>query len=219
MNAFLYEVLAPYNLPYSMLLGLVLIYWFSVFIGALDFDFIDIDADVNTDVSLDMDTEVEVDANANLAFSGDAWVKILTFFNIGAVPFMIFFSFLILNIWMGSVLGNYYLAGQKSWFPWVWILPNLLVALFLTRFFTWPFRRSYKAMTATGMEKKQLVGKTCQLISGLEKEEVGQAELIFNGIHYLLNVKASEKISKGETAILVEYNAKEELYLISEFEI
>ena len=143
----------------------------------------------------------------------------LAFFNVGSVPFMIFFSFLALSLWMGSVLGNFYLSGQKAWFPWVWIIPNLLIALYLTRFFTWPFKHSYEAMTATGMEKKQLVGKTCRILTKLEKDEMGQAELSHNGTHYLLNVKASEKIAKNETAILVEYNPEDELYLVSEFQI
>ena len=223
MNAFLHEILAPHNLPYSMLLVMVLIYWLTVFIGAIDLDFLDIDLDVDTDADisaeLDADLEMDSDVDSETSLSGGGMTKILAFFNVGAVPFMIFFSFLVLNLWIGSVLGNFYLAGQNTWFPWAWVVPNLAIALFMTRIFTWPFKKSYKAMMHTGMEKKQLVGKICQILAGLEKDEIGQAELVFNGTHYLLNVKSLEKIDKGETAILVEYNAEHELYLISEFQI
>ncbi|RMG67737.1 MAG: hypothetical protein D6722_12680, partial [Bacteroidetes bacterium] len=105
----LYELsISPPNLPYTILLGLMVVYWLTVIIGAIDLDFLDFDVDVDTDVDVDaeVDTEVEVDGEADGAggVSGAGWfLTTASFFNLGSVPFMIFMSFLCLSLWVGSV--------------------------------------------------------------------------------------------------------------------
>ena len=45
MGEILREAITTTHLPYTVLLGLVLFYWLTVFIGALDLEFMDIDID------------------------------------------------------------------------------------------------------------------------------------------------------------------------------
>ena len=46
----LQAALAAVNLPYTVFLGLILLYWLTVIIGALDLDLFNIDLDADADV-------------------------------------------------------------------------------------------------------------------------------------------------------------------------
>ena len=72
------------NFPFTVLLGLVLLYWITVIVGLLDLDLFDVDLDVDADV--DVDVDVDVDAGADVPGVGGAGIATLRFFHVGTVP-------------------------------------------------------------------------------------------------------------------------------------
>ena len=59
MGEVLQEALMPANLVFTVMLGIVIIYWIMVILGALDVDFLDIDFDSDVDVDADVDADVD----------------------------------------------------------------------------------------------------------------------------------------------------------------
>lgn len=229
-----HESIRPANLPYTIFLVLVMLYWLTVFIGALDLDFldfdvdadfdadIDIDVDVDVDVDADIDADVDADADGGGGAGGAGWlVTTASFLNIGKVPFMIFFSFLSLAMWCFSVLGNYYLPNN-GWLPLILVLPVLIVGLLTAKIFTTPFVSSYAKMNASGPKNNALVGKICTVTLDVRPGKKGQADLVVNGDHFLLKIKAQDELAslkKGDKALIVELEKETETFLVTEFNV
>ena len=210
-------LMAPSVWPYSILLGLILLYWLTVFVGALDLDFLDfdLDSDVDADVDMDVDADVDADAEAGLGWLGET----LTFYNIGRVPFMIFLSVLVLFLWVGAALAFSFFPETKLLFL-LALVPNVLVALFLTKGSTAPFRAMHGKMTQTGTAKRDLVGKIGEVILAVKPGRQGRIEVKTDGETFVLDVTTNEEeIPTGEKALIVEYHPADDQYVVSPFDL
>lgn len=227
---------SPPNLMYTVFLCLVLLYWITVFAGALDMEFLDfdvdndfevnldLDIDVDVDVDVDVDTDVDADTDADTSSGngGSGWfLNTLAFFNLGSVPFMVFLSFLVLSAWSFSMVANDRWGVGNEWFPLIILIPNLILSLFVTKVFTTPFKGIYKKMNKQTVTKKELVGKTCKVTLAASENKAGQAELHFDGKNFLLKVYTTKgkNIAKGNQAIIVEYDRENDHYVIEPFDI
>jgi len=85
---------SPVNLIYTFLLIIVIMYWLSIIIGALDFGSFDIDFDIDADVDIDIDVDAEIETGSSSNLAG-----VLHFFNFGKLPFMVIMSFAVLFAW------------------------------------------------------------------------------------------------------------------------
>ena len=116
----------PLNLVYTVLVALVVLYWLSVILGAIDisaFDF-DLDTDLDVDVDADVDTDISV----------DGWLATaLHFFHFDRLPFMLVMSLVILSAWSMTVLTNHYWGNYSVAFGLALAAPILLVAFLLGR--------------------------------------------------------------------------------------
>lgn len=226
-----HESIRPANIPYTIFLVLVMLYWATVLIGALDLDFLNIDLDADADLDLDVDVDVDVDADLDVdadadtdseVASGGSWfVSTASFFNVGKVPFMIFLSFLVLAMWLASVLSNYYL-GHKPWLPWAILIPNLLLGLVITKLLTAPFVSSFTKMNQGGPQNKSFVGKICTVVLDVRPGKKGQADLHINEAHYLLKIKAQDEqaiLKKGDKALIIELEEETETFIVAEFNV
>lgn len=223
------------NLPFTILLALIVFYWITVILGALDMDFLnfemDADADADIDVDLDADVEAGVDTDADLAtevdadadahgHGGGAFYSILAFINMGKVPFMIVMSFLILSLWVGSVLLNHYINRTFSLLIAAAIFfPNLIVAMLITKVLTTPLTKLFKALDAEQDQFKTLVGMYGVMTITADHENLGQIEIEHAGASLRLNAKTDEgkKLYKGQRAIIVEEHKDNHFYIVEEF--
>ena len=82
--------MAVVNLPYTVFLGLILLYWLAVIVGGLDLDLFNVEIDADVDVDTNMDTAVSGLGGVGLA--------VLQFFHVGTVPLMLLLSFLSLRL-------------------------------------------------------------------------------------------------------------------------
>ena len=92
------EAITLANLPYTVFLGLIVLFWASVILGALDIDTFDIDFDMDADMDMDMEVDGGVDAAATANF----W----SWLNLGAVPFSLWLSIFGILAWFQSMAYN-----------------------------------------------------------------------------------------------------------------
>jgi hypothetical protein len=123
MLELLEQALLPFNLPLTIALGAVMLFWLVVLLGFIGVDSFDVD--MTPDLG---DADV---------FSLPALIGKLT--NAADIPVTIILSIYTLFLWIGSVLGNYYLNPMQSNLIGLAILGSGLVAsLILTKAITQP---------------------------------------------------------------------------------
>lgn len=214
-----HAALEPVILPYSILLVVVLIYWGSILLGALDFSALDIDfdldADIDADVDMDVDADTDVDGSATGWFAG-----LLHFFNFGKLPLMIILSITVLSAWSLAILGNYY-VGQNSWgFALATLIPNLFVSLLVAKIITTPLVPLFERLDGTA-EAIDYIGQTCRIRLPAGASKFGQAEVIIDDDALLINVKTDSDanvIQRGESAVVVGKTSDGKYYLVEKRE-
>lgn len=214
MLELLHNSFATPNLFLSIFLILVLVYWLSVIIGALDMNSIDVD----------VDTDVHVDKNIDIPADGaSAMLGILRFFNLGQVPFMVLFSVFILSMWSISVSIN----KPDSWFNpemsagWslVWLAPNFLVSLFITKFVTMPLVPLFRALDSSKAHI-DVRGHIATLTTQANTDDIAQAKVEINGSFITISVKNIDErpIERGESVIIVEEMPGSKVYAVQRYE-
>lgn len=209
---------SPGNLPYTILLGVVLFYWLTVMIGALDISFLDVDLDTDVDVDLDVDADMEADVDgADGTFS--TLDTLLTFMNLRDIPFMIMFSVFSLILWMGALIGNH-LLGDNSWMFYILaFFPNVIGSLLITKVVTMPLRPFFRAFKDTGDARVEILGQICTMVTDADTTRLGQAEVTLSGAPLRLNVKTwkNRALKKGDRAIVIEKSENGDYYIVEEF--
>ncbi|MEM9987497.1 MAG: hypothetical protein AAF804_20585 [Bacteroidota bacterium] len=220
MSDLFQAMLAPSVVIYTILIGVAALYWITVFIGLLDLDFLDFDLDA--DFEADLDLEVDADVDTDLEGTGSAWwTQAFAFFNLGKVPFMVFFSFLALFMWTGALLAYDLLGSALPWLGWIVLLPNLVVALFATKIVSFPVAKLFHLVKHENSSQKDLVGKIATLTMAAHPGSLSQAEITFDHNHFLINVESSDEeiLSRGSKVLLVEYRAESDRFLITSFQV
>jgi len=219
------EAITGPNLLYTILLGFVLLYFLSVLLGALDLEFfeIELDADIDIDVDVDVDIDMDVDAEADADIGGGGlFVSVLSFLNIGKVPFMIYVSLVVLSMWVIGIIANHIWYPVYSWFPLALMVPNFLVSLFIGKLLSEPFKSSFSKLNKQGLSKTKLVGKICQAKTRLRSDAIGQAEVMVGEDHHSITAKlqkGKEPIKSGEKGLIIEYHKDEDYFVVAPFDV
>jgi hypothetical protein len=213
------------NLPFTVLLGFIVLYWLLVVLGALD---INLFGPAETDAHLEGDTHADLhsdgdaplpgdtphlpgDKHLSLAKEGDAGSEMgflshaLAFLNVGRVPVMFIMSVLVLSLWLGSMLYNRYLTDGLPLRALALLLPNFLVSLVVTRYVTLPFRPIFRVLSLEDEKHVQIIGQRCVIVTSEATAEFGQAEVKTDGAPVLLNVRTlnDARLVKGDFAVVV----------------
>ena len=241
MHEVLTESIRWVNLPFTVLLGFVVLYWIMVGLGVLDMSlFGDLDADLHVDGHFDAHAHVETDVGDHPLVPGDPaglssgeahglhkemtgdhggglLVQTLAFLNVGQVPLTLVLSVLSLCLWLGSMIVNHYFTGGSVVLAAAALLPNLAVSIIATRYITFPFRPVFRRLTRERDEQVQIVGRHCIIVTGEATPEFGQAEIKTEGAPLLLNVRTLNDafLTKGETAVVVRVDPDRSLYFIT----
>lgn len=241
MHEVLTESIRWVNLPFTVLLGVVMLYWIMVGLGVLDMSlFGDLDADLHVDGHVDAHAEVETDVGDHPLVPGDPaglnagevhgihkemagdhsasfFTQALTFLNVGQVPLTLVVSVLALCLWLGSMIANRYFTGGSVALTTAALVPNFIVAIIATRYITLPFRPVFRAINRERNEGVIIVGQRCVIVTSEATPEFGQAEIKTDGAPLLLNVRTVNDavLSKGETAVVVRVDGDRSLYFIT----
>lgn len=205
------------NLIITILFILVLFYWLTVILGALDVDSFDVDVDVDVDV--DIDADVDVDAHHDVGHAGSWFFGMLRFFNFGRVPFMVVMSILILSVWAISMLCNH----EGSWInpnnsfllASLYFVPNLIVSAFVMKFLSTPLIPIFDKLD-THAEALHYEGRTGTLTTGISEAGIGQLELHINSSFIIVSAKSldGKPIPRGQKVVVVEEEANGKCYLV-----
>lgn len=198
------EAIRPINLPFTILLGVVVLYWTLVAVGAFGLDF-GADGDIDADVGMDAaDSEI-------------GWFShLLNFINVGEVPITIVLSFLTLCVWILSIVVNYYWTAGSMSLGLAALLPIFAVSAVVTRYLTLPFRPLMRAMNREP-EHLPIVGRTCLITTSEATPQFGQAQIATKGAPILINVRTLEEqpLPRGTTGLVVRKDdAKDVFYVV-----
>lgn len=205
----------------TLLLLVMVLYWLTVLLGALDINSFDFDLDVDADVEIDVDADADADHSAEGSNSdGSFFNGVLTFFNIGKIPFMILMTFVAFPLWAISIIANALFGNETLLISLLLLIPNLVVSLLIAKIMTTPFVRIFASLKEKERSREDLVGSICSLRLPCTDTAAGQAEINIEGTSILINVMATRgnAIRKGNTGLVIQYNEPEDFYLVEPYE-
>jgi hypothetical protein len=185
-------------------LGIVLVYWVFVLLGALDIDLLgggdhDIGDVGGHDVGHDGH---DVDADGVFAKLG-----------LGVVPITITVSFIMLVGWTGSLLVmNHF--GHIAWLKYA-LLPGMLAAsMLVTGVLVRPLAPVFKIRE--GKSNREYVGHTCTISTATVDDNFGHANVEDGGTTLDIDVRCDQpgKLSRGDKAIIIEFDEDRQAYLV-----
>jgi hypothetical protein len=195
------------NIIPTILLIFTVIYWIIVIVGVIDVDALDVDFEM--DVDLDADVELE------------GMVSVLSFFNIGHMPLMVFITFFSLPLWMVTLIAND-LLGISSLLPGLLVfIPAVLICLFVAKFLTIPVAKFYRKIRTETEAVKNLVGRVCTAKLPISYDRKGQAEIKINGTSILISAKTREgySVEKNETALIIDFQKDQKFYYVEPYQL
>ena len=220
MQALWQAALEPVNIFYTILLGIIILYWLSVFIGALDlsaFDFdLDVDVDIDADIDLDVDVDADVDADTNAGNALGWFAGALHFFNFGKVPFMVLMSFVVLTAWSLSILLNDNIGHGRWWFALAMFIPIVFLSLIAGKILSTPFVPIFKALD-NELKTVDFIGMICEIRIPASFMKSGQAVVQINGYDQILSVKTENEdieLKRGENARIIRKTEDNQDYIV-----
>jgi hypothetical protein len=237
------ELFSDVNLPATVLMVGVLLYWMMVIVGVFGMDVIDldfgdadvdigldadvgIDADVGVDADLGVDVHSGVDAAPATTMSGgssttgnDGFLKsVFEYFYLGEVPIVIVGTFIVLFLWIFTYLTNHHWNPDKSlWVAAGWFVPNLIVSLILTRYTMIPFAIIFRKPPPENKTREEMYGRVGKVTTSEVTDKFGQIELkLVNEPEMTLNVrtKPGVKLGKGDAAKIISYDHTNGTFLV-----
>lgn len=192
---------------YSVLLGVVLVYWLLAIVGMVDFE----------SSGIDLDIEAHADASAD---DLGAIASYVVAFGLHGVPFSIVVSLLVLVGWTLSFLAG---VTLMRWVPtevlqWVAGLFVLLVSAALSLVITARLVRPLRGLFVShaAQSNASLVGQTCRVLTGVVDERQGRAEISQRGASLNIRVwsPCPNPLKRGDTALITDYDAGTHRYLV-----
>jgi Protein of unknown function (DUF1449) len=198
------QAILPYNLPLTVLLGIVILFWLFTLIGALSTDSLDVD--------LDADADGQIDG------LGDLPGAMLRVVNAGAVPLTVVLSILILAMWITSLILNFYFnAGHSGLVAFGFAAAAFIIGVIATKLVTQPLvpfmRRLKDAENAAPVIGEIGVVRSIQIDSSYGQVEVERPD----GAPALLNARLgpdSEPVPRGTPVAVVMIDEKTGVYLV-----
>ena len=213
MNEFLHLMFSPQNVLGTFLLCFCILYWLVVIVGVIDIDLIDVDIDVDTDI------DVDVDADVSGGEASVAWLnKILVFFNLGKIPFMVWLTFLSFPLWFMLMIVNHFFGNTTFILGLVFFIPLIIVSAFIAKPLTFPFVKMFAILDKEN-KPKNMIGKTGVVILAGSENRKGQIEVDYEGSPIRVYVKPATKdikLKKNETVLIIE-ELEQHVYIVEPY--
>jgi hypothetical protein len=195
---------------YTVLLGVVVIYWVLAMLGMVDIEHSGLDADVHMHTHADGDTS-DVGQLASYVVA----------MGLNGVPFSVAVSLLVLVSWTVCCLGGEWLLPLVPTLPLqllagtVLLVASAVIAIPITAVAIRPLRGLF--VTHTAVTNAALVGQLCRVVTGVVNEKDGRADVARRGASLNIRVWATtpNTLKRGSQALIVEYDEVAGRYLIA----
>lgn len=192
---------------YTVLLGVVIVYWLLALLGLVDFE--------SSDIDLDIDTHADASPEDLGAIAG-----YVVAFGLSGVPFSIVVSLLALIGWVLTALAATLLLPWVPTEPLRWLAGAgvLLVAAALSIVLAAQIVRPLRGLfvTHSATHNAALVGQVCRVLTGVVDERQGRAEVAQRGLGLNIRVWASSpnSLKRGDRALITDYDSSTLRYRI-----
>lgn len=199
---------------FTIALGIALIYWAFVLLGALDIDILG-GGDVSgaaKGVGEALTGGAKGGAEAlKLDHDGGGLL------GLGAVPITISLSFVILGGWCASLLGNHYgaqLLGDALWMSLIVLVLAVAVAMLVASVLVKPLAPVFAVRE--GKSNKDYVGHVCTVTTGHVDDGFGQATIEDGGTVLVISVRCDRagELTRGAKALVVDFDSTRNAYVV-----
>jgi hypothetical protein len=234
LTEFLTAILAFPTVVFTILLGVVVVYWLFVLLGALDIDLLGhadghgghdlhleghghadghFDGHGHFDGPVDHGHDVHDGHDAHDGHGAGGVAGLIQALGLGGVPVTVMLSILILAAWSFCLGAMQLLGGSPGWLLFAAALLSLTIAIPLTSLLVRPLRQFFVTLPAT--RHRDLLGKICTITTLRVDERYGQAEIEDGGAGLLVQVRAngSSLLARGDRALIFDY--KDEVFHVA----
>lgn len=225
MSELLDASLAFPSVALTILVGITLLYWVFVILGALDIDLFHADADIDGAAGVDGGGGDVGDAGGE-AGDGDGHEgaegvsSFLSPLSLRRVPLTISLSFIFVISWSICLLATYYLGpvipgGMPTWLFGILVLGGSIIAsLPLTAIVITPLAPVFTVHHAKAALDN--VGATCTVTTGRVDHDFGQAKITDNGLELVIPVRCDRdnQFQRHDRALVIDYDKQRHAYLI-----
>jgi hypothetical protein len=211
MKELIGEALSAHQLPVTVLLGVVMVYWLLVVFGLVDLE---------GDVFELGDGGGDGHVGGSTAMGG-AWVTVGKWLGFSKVPIAVWGSFAVLFAWLASLILNYRFNGDPGARDvsraMLLMVPSSVISLVLTKLVTLPVGKLFAAMADADTEAMEVIGKVGTVMTGTVDERYGQIQLAGHASPLLLDVRVmpgAAVLNKGESARVKEASADGAWYFV-----
>lgn len=236
MYSFWKFLIAWYNLPFTLMLGLGVTLAALQLLGLSHDGDTDIDADAEIDADMDGDVAADVDAEISIqhdleheldhdsdidhaSLSGFSW---LAFLGIGKAPLLVVMLIVLMSTGLLGWFLNGLAVGLLGVFPGLLLLATFMVSLvigsLITSRITRLIGRALPPLSTTATRAQALVGRPGTVISPFVDGRYGMVHLRDDGgtlISLFAITEDDQPIARGTSVILLSYNAVQRLYLVT----
>lgn len=206
------QAILAHNLPLTILLGLVIIFWLLAVLGTVDIDALDVDFD--TDIDGDLDSDV---SPHDIGFLGG----LMKFVNATDVPVMMVLSLLTLFMWVIAILSNSaFNPNQSGFIAGGLIIGNLIVSCIIVKFITKPLIPFFKAFKKGENDDEPVVGRIGTVKSRIIDSKYGQVEIPRdNGAPAIVNCRMADghsPLTRGSKVLVFDKDSENKLFVVRE---
>lgn len=156
--------------------------------------------------------------NGDHSFLSDLLHGALRVVNAEEIPVMAVFSVLIIFLWGGAMLGNYWFnPGESGWGGSVIILCALLSSIILTRIVLTPLKPLFKILQNDAEPETPLIGRTGYVRTAFITEQDGQVVVENRGAPIIIGARiahGSQPISRNSNVLVVDRDQESGLYVV-----
>ncbi|HEY0469031.1 MAG TPA: glycine zipper family protein [Polyangiaceae bacterium] len=229
MNEVLRLALSFPGVVYTVLLGVVLVYWLFVVLGAIHLG--DGSADGHFDGMGDASADVGDVGHGDVADGGDsgdagddggegsAVAALLHALHLRSVPATVVFSLIITFSWLVCTVAMQLVSRQmpdnlQATLAWLVLAGSPFLALPLTSISARPLAKVFAQRRATS--HSDLIGKTCVVRTGTVTSSFGEASLEDGGAGLVLRVRVDRElpVKRGDQMLIVEWDRERESFLV-----
>jgi len=203
---------SPQNVIGTLLISFCVLYWLIVIVGVIDLDLFDFELEV------DVDSDIDVSSTEGSV----AWLnKILGFFNLGKIPFMVWLTFLSFPLWFLMMIVNNAFGNTSFLISVLFFIPLIIVSAFIAKPLTYPFVKVFAALDKEN-KPKDLLGKIGKVVLAGNEKRKGQIEVNYDGSPIRIYVWPSSKeikLIKNETVLIIQKSETEEqVYIVEPYD-